>query len=164
MPKARRRTPLRVPRSAAVSIVVVLVALFCVVPANADKPAPKSVPSPAPTPAPAPAPPKAKEVKGTIVVPAAVVARAIDKKDVTATNAVGAEGKPIGAKLAGVGKYKTGLKDGDIVIAVGESPTPTVDTMVGVALDAYASGADKVTGTVRRGEDTYNVVLEIPKR
>jgi hypothetical protein len=153
MRATRRRAVWTVAALATLAITLVLS------PAFAEKPAPK----PAPAPAPAPSPSAAKP-KGTIVVPASVVARAIDKKDVSATNAVGPDGKPAGAKLVGVGKYKTGLKDGDIVIAVGGSPTPTVDTMVGVAIGAYASGADKLTGTIRRGEDTWSVVLEIPKR
>ncbi len=101
-------------------------------------------------------PPKAK---GTIVVPAAVVAQAIQRRDVSATSST----KPPGAKLVGVGKYGTGLRDGDVVVSVEGRRTPNVDALVQAGLGAANSGAPRITGKIVRGEASYVVVLELPK-
>jgi hypothetical protein len=101
-----------------------------------------------------------KKTKGTIVVPANVVARAIQQRDITATNAT----KPDGAKLAGVGKYGVGLKDGDVVVSVNGTRTPNVGAMVAAGLGAAQAGASKISGKIVRGEATYAVVLELPRQ
>jgi hypothetical protein len=101
-----------------------------------------------------------KKPKGTIVVPANVVARAIQQRDITATNAT----KPDGAKLAGVGKYGVGLKDGDVVVSVNGTRTPNVGAMVAAGLGAAQAGASKISGKIVRGDATYAVVLELPRQ
>jgi hypothetical protein len=95
----------------------------------------------------------------TIVVPAKVVAQAIQRRDVSATSST----KPPGAKLVGVGKYGTGLRDGDVVVSVEGKATPTVEALVQAGLGAAQSGAPKITGKIVRGEATYTVVLEVPR-
>jgi hypothetical protein len=100
--------------------------------------------------------------KGTIMVPASVVTRALEKRDVGATNAVAPDGAPLGARLAGVSKYRTGLRDGDVVVSVAGTRTPTVAAMVAVGMSA-ASGATRLSGQIRRGDATYAVVIELPK-
>ncbi len=102
--------------------------------------------------------------RSTIVVPAAVVTRALERRDVGATNATTADGAPLGARLAGVGKYKTGLRDGDVVVTVAGTRTPTVAAMVSAAMAAATSGATRISGRIMRGDATYAVVLELPKQ
>jgi hypothetical protein len=101
--------------------------------------------------------------RSTIVVPAAVVTRALERRDVGATNATTADGSPLGARLAGVGKYKTGLRDGDVVVTVAGTRTPTVEAMVSAALAVATSGATRISGRIMRGDATYAVVLDLPK-
>jgi hypothetical protein len=101
--------------------------------------------------------------KATIVVPAAIVTRAMERRDVGATNARAPDGTPLGARLIGVGKYRTGLRDGDVVVAVGGTRTPTVQAMVGAAMQAATTGATRISGRVVRGDATFAVVLELPK-
>jgi hypothetical protein len=110
----------------------------------------------------APAPTDAP--RSTIVVPAAVVTRAIERRDVGATNATTADGAPLGARLAGVGKYKTGVRDGDVVVTVAGTRTPTVEAMVSAAMAVATSGATRISGRIVRGDATYAVVLELPKQ
>jgi hypothetical protein len=102
--------------------------------------------------------------RSTIVVPAAVVTRALERRDVGATNATTADGAPLGARLAGVGKYKTGLRDGDVVVTVAGTRTPTVEAMVSAAMAAATSGATRISGRIMRGDATYAVVLELPRQ
>ena len=101
--------------------------------------------------------------RGTIVVPASVVSRAVAKRDVAATNAIAPDGAPLGARLAGVSKYRAGLRDGDVVVSVAGTRTPTVEAMVAVGLQAASGGATRLSGRVVRGEATYDVVIELPK-
>lgn len=101
--------------------------------------------------------------KATIVVPASAVARAIEKRDVGATNALAPDGSPLGARLLGVGKYRTGLRDGDVVVSVAGARTPTVEAMVAVGLRAAGGGATALSGRIQRGASTYAVVIELPR-
>ncbi|MDB4936063.1 MAG: hypothetical protein JWP87_3035 [Labilithrix sp.] len=101
--------------------------------------------------------------KATIVVPASVVTRALERRDVGATNAKTPDGAPLGARLVGVGKYRTGLRDGDVVVNVAGTRTPTTSAMVGAAMQAASSGATRISGRIVRGDATFAVVLELPK-
>lgn len=111
-----------------------------------------------------PAPPSLTDApKATIVVPAAVVTRALEKRDVGATNATAPDGSALGARLAGVGRYRAGLRDGDVVISVGGTRTPTVAAMVSAGMAAAGNGATRISGRIVRGESVYAVVVELPK-
>lgn len=101
--------------------------------------------------------------KATIFVPAAIVARALERRDVGATNALTADGSQLGARLVGVGKYRTGLRDGDVVVSVAGTRTPNVSTMTSAAMQAAASGAPRISGRVVRGDTSIAVTLELPK-
>lgn len=101
--------------------------------------------------------------RATFVVAAAVVAKAMARRDVGAVNAVVPDGTALGAKLVGVSKYRTGLRDGDIVVSVAGTRTPNVETMVGAAMGAASRGGDRLAGRVVRGDATFAVVLELPK-
>jgi hypothetical protein len=101
--------------------------------------------------------------KGTIVGPAAVVQRVIDKRDVSGTNAVAPDGTALGVRLVGVSKYKAGLRDGDIVVSVSGRKTPNVDAIVAAGILAASTGASRLSGRILRGTATYDVVLELPK-
>ncbi len=98
------------------------------------------------------------------VVPATAVARALERRDVGAVNAIAEDGTPVGARLVGVSKYGTGLRDGDIVVSVAGTRTPNVSAMVSAGLGAIQSGATRLGGRVVRGNVTYGVVLEVPPR
>lgn len=101
--------------------------------------------------------------RGTILVPAAVVARAIEKRNVGATNANAADGSPLGARLVGVSRYGVGLRDGDVVVFVGATRTRSVEALVAAGMAAASSGASRISGRILRGEAVYAVVLELPK-
>jgi hypothetical protein len=100
--------------------------------------------------------------KGTFIVPAAAVARALERRDVAATNALDADGSPLGARLVGVSRYGTGLRDGDVVVGVGGARTPTVAAMVSAALAAAGSGGNRLSGRILRGAAVHAVILELP--
>lgn len=102
--------------------------------------------------------------KATFFVPAALVSRALERRDVAATNATSADGSQLGARLAGVSKYRTGLRDGDIVVSVAGTRTPTVSAMASAAMQAATGGATRISGRVVRGDASYAVVLELPSR
>jgi hypothetical protein len=108
-------------------------------------------------------PPPKDAPKATIVVPASAVTRALEKRDVGAVNAVAPDGTALGCRLIGVSKYKTGLRDGDIVVSVGNAKTPNVSAMVTIGMMAGATGATQLTGRIVRAGVTYAVVVELPK-
>ena len=101
--------------------------------------------------------------KGTIVVPASAVAKAIEEKDIGARTVRGPDGKPLGARIHGVSRHRAGLRDGDIVIYVGGVRTETTDAMVDAATKSLGAGATKLSGRILRGVDVWNVVLELPR-
>jgi S1-C subfamily serine protease len=114
--------------------------------------------------APAPAaPPVGDAPKATIFVPAALVARALERRDVGATNATTPDGAQLGARLVGVSKYRTGLRDGDVVVSVAGTRTPTVRAMTTAALQAAGGVAPRISGRILRGDTTMTVVLELPR-
>jgi hypothetical protein len=100
--------------------------------------------------------------KGTLVVAASAVTRALARRDVGATNALAPDGSPLGARLVGVSRYRTGLRDGDVVISVGGTRTPNVAAMVAAGMGAASGGASRITGRIVRPEGTYAVVIELP--
>lgn len=108
-------------------------------------------------------PPPKDAPKGAIVVPASAVTRALEKRDVGAANAVAPDGTALGCRLIGVSKYKTGLRDGDVVVSVGNARTPNVSTMVTIGMMAGATGATQLTGRILRAGVTYAVVIELPR-
>jgi hypothetical protein len=108
-------------------------------------------------------PPVGDASKATIFVPAALVARALERRDVGATNAVTADGAQLGARLVGVSKYRTGLRDGDVVVSVAGTRTPTVNAMTTAALQAAGGVAPRISGRIMRGDTTMTVVLELPR-
>jgi S1-C subfamily serine protease len=109
-------------------------------------------------------PSTAAPAKGAIEVPASAVARAIERKDVRATNAVGTDGKPIGVRIHGVNRYRAGLRDGDVILSVAGTPTETTTMLVEVSMKVLAAGATKLTGKIARESETWDVVLELPPR
>ena len=101
---------------------------------------------------------------GTIVVPASVIEKAIqDKKKPSARDVVDADGKPFGAKLHGVSRYKVGLQDGDIIIEVAGTRVHSMSEIIQAGTQAVAAGTSRIAGKIVRGDATYDVVLEIPK-
>ena len=111
----------------------------------------------------APTTPLGDTPKATIFVPAPVVARALERRDVGATNALAPDGSHLGARLAGVGKYHAGLRDGDVVVFVGGTRTPTVSAMISAAMQSATNGAPRISGRILRGGEAMAVVLEVPR-
>jgi len=102
-------------------------------------------------------------VQGTIVVPASAVTRAMKRRDVSASNALAPDGSPLGARLVGVSKYGTGLRDGDVVVSVAGTRTPTVAAMVSAAMGAAGGGGSRLSGRIVRGTVAFSVVIELPQ-
>ena len=71
---------------------------------------------------------------------ASVIAKAIEDKKANARDVVDADSKPFGAKLRGVGRYRAGLQDGDIVIEVGGVRVHSTSEMTEQALKQAAGG------------------------
>jgi hypothetical protein len=101
--------------------------------------------------------------KATIFVPATLVSRALERRDVGATNARAPDGSALGARLLGVTKYRTGLRDGDVVVSVGATRTPNVSAMVSAAMQSASAGAPRISGRIMRGDAVFAVVLEVPR-
>ena len=108
-------------------------------------------------------PPVGDAPKATIFVPAALVSRALERRDVGARNAMAPDGSQLGARLVGVSKYRTGLRDGDVVVSVAGTRTPTVSAMTSAAMQSASSGAPRISGQIVRGGATLAVILELPK-
>jgi hypothetical protein len=101
--------------------------------------------------------------KATLVVSAASVTRALARRDVGATNAIASDGAPLGARLVGVSRYRTGLRDGDVVVSVGGVRTPTLAALVSAGMSAAGPGATRIAGRIVRGDALYAVVVELPQ-
>jgi hypothetical protein len=71
-------------------------------------------------------------------------------------------GRRVGVRLAGVGALGVGLADGDVVTSIGGRATPTADDAMAAAMEAYASGAPVISGTVVREGETIAVRVGIP--
>jgi hypothetical protein len=101
-----------------------------------------------------------------IDIPADRLARLTAKqlRGVHATDAVDPAGRPMGARLHGVGSLGVGLGDGDVVASIDGHTTPTADDATGAALGAYASGETTVHGTLLRSERTVQVTVHVPSR
>jgi len=85
-------------------------------------------------------------------------------RSLRATDAVGADGRAIGARLYGVGALGVGLADGDVVTSIDGRATPDMTTATGAAMGAYASGEAVAHATVLRGGRTLQVTVHIPPR
>lgn len=103
-------------------------------------------------------------VTGTILIQKPAVERALRKKDIGAANVVAPDGSPLGVRLGGVSRYRVGLRDGDVVVAVEGTRTPDVGSMVTAGLGIAAAGGAVVHGRILRGNRIYEIILEIPAR
>jgi hypothetical protein len=101
-----------------------------------------------------------------IDIPADRLARLTAKqlRGVHATDAVDSAGRPIGARLHGVGSLGVGLGDGDVVTSIDGHATPTADDATGAALGAYASGEATAHATLLRNGRTVQVTVHVPSR
>lgn len=76
--------------------------------------------------------------------------------------AAGAQGRPAGVRLSGVGALGLGLADGDVVTSIDGRPTPSFDDATAAGAAAWASGAHAAHATIVRGGETIAVTVEIP--
>jgi len=97
-------------------------------------------------------------------VPAERLARltARQLRGIGATTALDAEGRPVGARLTGVGALGVGLADGDVVTSIDGQPTTTGDAATAAAFAAYASGNRAVHGRVLRDGQAITVTVHVP--
>jgi hypothetical protein len=127
---------------------------------SAEPPAPSAnASSSAGTPRPAPPPPP-KRVRITT----AMVQHAIDDagRTMRARTLYGPDGKPAGARIAGVNGMRSALRDGDVIVAVDGKPTMDDDTATDVALSAVARGERVLHATLVRDGQPFDVTLELP--
>jgi len=78
--------------------------------------------------------------------------------------ATGADGRPMGVRIAGVAALRLGLDDSDVVTSIEGRSTPDFASALAVAVKAYASGQDAARAIVLRGGRPLAVVLHIPRR
>ena len=100
----------------------------------------------------------------SIHVPAGAVQRAIDDagKNIRGRTARGSDGKPRGVRLTGVSATGVGLEDGDTVVSVDGRPTMDEDAATDAALAAVAQGKSSLRCKVERGDQTIDVVVDLP--
>ena len=80
----------------------------------------------------------------------------MERRDVGATNAIAPDGSALGARLAGVSRYDTGLRDGDVVVAVAGYAVPRpFSAMVATAMQAAGGGATRLSGRIVREDATF---------
>lgn len=103
---------------------------------------------------------------GALDIPADRIAHLTEKqlRSLGATDAVGKDGRAIGARLQGVGALGVGLADGDVVTTIDGSATPDVTTATAAAMRAYASGETTVHATVLRNGHTLLVTVHVPAK
>ncbi len=110
--------------------------------------------------------PASERSGGSIEIGADRLARLTEKQlqNVHASDAVDASGRPLGARLHGVGGLGVGLADGDVVTSIDGRPTANADDATTAALGAYMSGEATVHGTLLRGGKTLRVTAHVPAR
>jgi len=69
-----------------------------------------------------------------------------------------------GVRISGVSRIGCGLEDGDVVVAIGKLAHPTLASGTDYVLRALARGDTSVSGTIARGDRTFDVVVSIPER
>lgn len=110
----------------------------------------------------APTQPGAKRHRG-IVVRANAVVRAVRSGGRPSSSPAPASGqRPAGLSLVGVSRYGTGLRDGDILTAVGGTPATSEGVVVALVAGAISQGAKVITGVVWRDDQRFDVAVEIP--
>jgi hypothetical protein len=70
--------------------------------------------------------------------------------------------RPAGVALYGVGGFGAGLRDGDVVTAVGGAMTTSVGMVIAAVAGAVRSGARGISAVVWRDQEKLNVTVEIP--
>lgn len=70
--------------------------------------------------------------------------------------------RPAGVALYGVGGFGAGLRDGDVVTAVGGAMTTSVGMVIAAVAGAVRSGARGISAVVWRDQERLNVTVEIP--
>lgn len=98
-----------------------------------------------------------------ILVRAATVERAVRSGASPNGAPVPASGmRPAGVALYGVGGFGAGLRDGDVVTAVGGAMTTSVGMVIAAVAGAVRSGAKGISAVVWRDQEKLNVTVEIP--
>jgi hypothetical protein len=103
---------------------------------------------------------------GALDIPADRLARLTEKqlRSLSATDAVDADGRTMGARLHGVRALGVGLAEGDVVTSIDGRATPDVTTATAAGMQAYASGEAVAHATVLRDGRKLHVTVHIPAR
>ena len=120
--------------------------------------------APAPRASAAPAPPKERP-RGIGVL--------VRRKKLAALVAAGARpgGRPVpatsfrpaGIALAGVSGLGIGMRDGDVLTAVGGAPATSYGAVVSAVAAALKAGAPSISGMAWRGEQRIFITVELPR-
>jgi hypothetical protein len=97
-------------------------------------------------------------------IPPATIQWAIDDRGahIHAKTLKGADGKPAGIRLSGVSGLKTGLRDGDVIVAVEGAPAMDEEAATDLALSAIARGSSTLHATAMRGDRSFPITAELP--
>jgi hypothetical protein len=107
---------------------------------------------------------KRKPSRRGLLVRAATVERAIRMGGRPSGAPVPASGmRPAGLALAGVSRYGSALRDGDVLTKVGGTSAISEGAVIAAVAGAVRSGAHVITGVLWRGQDRYDVAVEIPR-
>jgi hypothetical protein len=110
--------------------------------------------------------PASEKPGGSIEIAADRLARLTEKQlqNVNASDAVDVSGRPLGARLHGVGGLGVGLADGDVITSIDGRTTANAGDATTAALGAYMSGEATVHGTLLRDGKTLRVTVHVPAR
>ncbi|MBK9264103.1 MAG: hypothetical protein IPM54_30420 [Polyangiaceae bacterium] len=107
--------------------------------------------------------PSAKTHRGIIVRTDAVVRAVRSGGRPSSVPAPATAQRPAGLSLVGVSAFGTGLRDGDILTSVGGAPATSESAVIGIVAGAISRNAKVITGVVWRGEQRFDVAVEIPR-
>lgn len=99
-----------------------------------------------------------------ILVRSAIVAMAVQSGARPSGTPVAASGmRPSGVALQGVGVFGSGLRDGDVVTAVGGTTTTSAGMVVAAVAGAVRAGAKAISAVIWRDQQEIRVTVELPR-
>ena len=70
--------------------------------------------------------------------------------------------RPAGLRLSGVGGLGVGVQDGDVLTHAAGQPLRSLAQVIGLVAGARHARASEVSGTLYRGEESINLIVEMP--
>jgi hypothetical protein len=107
---------------------------------------------------------KASPPPAAVRIPPAKIQWAIDDRGahIHTKTVRGADGKPAGIRISGVSGLGTGLRDGDVIVAVEGAPAMDEEAATDLALSAIARGSSTLHATAMRGDRSFPITAELP--